>query len=137
MSQLKNNQIVCINQRTDTLANFNIPLQLEYFDSFILSSLSYQTTPHENVIYMLWCSLTNGYICTFSLPFYMFGDAYNDTTGMVPSVSVYPNLEILIKNKSSPLFFRLDVLSGATNQIQTISPNDDGFLNIILSFKKY
>ena len=106
MPKTKNNQIVCINQATTSLASYQVPIALENFDSFIVNSISYQNFNFVNGLYMLWCNQTNGYIATFTIPFYMYGNTYNSVDPMVPCASIVPNLEIQIMNPTNQLKFQ-------------------------------
>ena len=136
MPKTKNNQIVSINQPVLSLQNYNPNISLENYDSFIISSLSYQTADDVSLTYLLWCNQTNSYVATFSIPWYMYGLTYNAVNPVTPSVSLSPKFEIQITNPSNQLKFRLDVIDPLLFTISpVVTPNN--FLSIVLSFNKY
>ena len=131
-----NNEVVSFVGTPANLKTFKFPTNMNNFDSFIISTITYQPTvlpPNFSCTYYLYCNYTNSFIVSFSTSFYQLS-----ATNYVSPASTTPNLEVKIDNPiNSSLGFSLWVYDLTQMSLVEVPLNENGMIGIHLSFVKY
>jgi hypothetical protein len=132
---MSNNDILSIATSSQNLKSYIIPMNINDYDSIILNNITYTSSSipiNFNTNYFLWCSITNGFVASFTTSYFTI----SATTYVYPA-SVIPNLEIRLKNPINTLTFKLFVYDLTLLSLVEVQLGGTDFINIIINCIKY